>query len=305
MNHATEPHAAGLSYATDRWDGAMMLLRAARIVGCLLACALPLVACSPAPDVVATPSVEPDPGAPIEAPGNPAVGTNVSVSDCAPMGSRIAARNKVGELLRLDLASKEPPERGKVTCLGPSVGPLAMSRDGTVWAVNGGKLALVASASFECKNLPVNLAATAMAFVAEPKLGHEVLYAVVEGVLVAFDPSSFVRSPIGKLAVPDLRGLAGTDDGRLFAFGGDAPSTLYEIQLGDGSVARAWTVGPFEPTDGGLVGGAVVSTGVEVVVGTSSYLFDTRVQKVVSRRSIFSEGGLVAVSGSPCSRFGP
>jgi hypothetical protein len=264
--------------------------------------AISIAACTQVTDVVA---VAREPGEDPTAPSTSAMPVPdpfaEPVPGCGPFASLIAVRTKTGELYRVDANSKTVVGGGKVDCLGPSPEPLATSRDGTVWATNGGKLVAFEPGSFACKTLPVNLSTTAMAFVADPKSGRESLYAVVEDVLIVLDPLSLLRSPIGKMPLADLRGLAGTADGRLLAFSGGTPN-IWEIGLGDASATAVWDTKSFDVGGERLVGGAVVEQGLELFVGASTYLFDPRTQSVVSRAILFSsDPGVLAVSGAPCS----
>ena len=264
---------------------------------------LPFVACTSVVDVVAVPRSS-GTGTPPSTASSTATGPTTSATVPSPFCGELVVKSQVGELLRLD-ASATPVASGRNACMMPTPEPLAVSRDGTVWAITGGKLVATEAGSSDCKALPVNLAATAMAFVADPS-GRETLYALVDGVLVAFDPQSYLRTPVGALSVPVIA-LAGSADGRLFAFVGATASTLLEISVGDASILQKWAI-PDTPTAGPLVGGATGAGGiVQLVYGSTIYTLDPLAQVLLERKTtpVGPSATFVAAGGPPCVSPGP
>lgn len=260
--------------------------------------ALPFVACTSVVDVVAVPRSS-GTGTPPSAASSTTTSPTSSTTVTSPFCGELVVKSRLGELLRLD-ASATPIATGRDACIMPTSEPLAVRRDGTVWAVASGKLVVTDLDSGTCKALPVNLAATAMAFVADPS-GRETLYASVDGVLVAFDPQSYLRTPVGALSVPVVA-LAGSADGRLFAFVGTTSSTLLEISVGDASILQKWPI-PDEPTAGPLVGGATGAGGtVQLVYGSTVYTLDPFTQAFLERKSVPVDPSatFVAAGGPPC-----
>lgn len=265
--------------------------------------ALPFVACTSVVDVVAVPRAS-GTGTPPSTASNTATGPTSSTTVTSPFCGELVVKSQFGELLRLD-ASATPVASARNMCIMPTSEPLAVRRDGTVWAVASGKLVVTDVGSGTCQALPVNLAATAMAFVADPG-GRETLYASVDGVLVAFDPQSYLRTPVGALSVPVVA-LAGSADGRLFAFVGTTTSTLIEISVGDASILQKWPI-PDEPTTGPLVGGATGSGGtVQLVYGTKVYTLDPFTPTFLERKtaSVDPSATFVAAGGPPCASPDP
>jgi hypothetical protein len=259
--------------------------------------ALPFVACTSVVDVVAVPV--PTGTIPSSTPTGgttPAPTTSPTSSFCG----QLVVKTQAGELLRLD-PSATPVAVGRGECVSPLPEPVAVRRDGSVWAVSSGQLAVTDVDLAACKSLPVKLAATSMAFVADAS-GRETLYANVDGVLVAFDPQSYLRTPVGTLALSEFVGLAGSSDGRLFGFLGATTPTMLEISIGDASIVGKWVV-PSGTTMGPLVGGATGTSGtIELVYANGIYSFDPLSQAFFQRRSaaLDPSAAFVAAGGPPC-----
>jgi hypothetical protein len=266
--------------------------------------ALPFVACTSVVDVVAVPRAS-GTGTPPSTASSTATGPTTSTTVTSPFCGELVVKSQAGELLRLD-ASATPVAFGKNTCNLPTPEPVAVRRDGTVWAIAGGKVAVTDVDLGTCRALPVNLAATAMAFVADAS-GRETLYAIVDGVLVALDPQSYLRTPVAALSVPQVVALAGSADGRLFAFVGATETTLIEIAVGDGSILQKWPI-PVEPTAGPLVGGATgEGRTVQLVYGSVVYTLDPFTQTFLQRKSppVDPSAAFVAAGGPPCASPDP
>jgi hypothetical protein len=146
------------------------------------------------------------------------------------------------------------------------------------------------------------LSPSAMTFVWDPEGVSEMLYGLVEGVLVVVHPATFVRTPIGKLALEDVRGLAGTGDGRLVAFAGDLVVTIAYVALGDASLKSTWQIKSPEPTRGRFVGGVVTESGFDLVFGANVYTYDPVKGSLGRPTPLFPQDpGVIAVSAAPCT----
>ncbi len=244
--------------------------------------ALPFVACTSAVDVVAVPRSS---------------GTTVIESTLC---GELLMKSEVGELLRLDASATSVAIR-RSGCTLPTTEPVAVRSDGTVWAVVGGKVIVADVDLTMCIALPVNLAATAMAFVVAPG-GRETLYAIVDDILVAFDPESLLRTPVGALG-SDVIALAGSADGRLFAVVQPMNPTLVEVAVGDGSILQEWPI-PFTPTAGPLVGAATGAGRTMLLVdGTTVYTLDPFTQTFHQRN--ITNSTFVVAGGPPCKSPDP
>jgi hypothetical protein len=125
----------------------------------------------------------------------------------------------------------------------------------------------------------------------------------VDGVLVVINTTSSARTPIGKLALDDVRGLAGTNDGRLFAFAFAEPDlvTIAEVAVGNASVTATWLVkAPHDP-GGRFAGGVVTTAGFELVFGPYAYGFMPAAGTLVLDAAIYpSDPGILGISAAPC-----
>lgn len=261
--------------------------------------ALPFVACTSVVDVVAVPRPSATTSASTSTSGTTSPPpTSPTSSFCG----QLVVKTQAGELLRLD-ASATPVAGGQGACVSPLPEPVAVRRDGSVWTVSSGRLAVTDVDLATCASLPVNLGATAMAFVEDPS-GRETLYAAVDSVLVAFDPQSYLRTPVGAFPLPasELVGLAGSSDGRLFAFVGAPAPTLIELSIGDASVVAKWAI-PSGTTMGPLVGGATGGgSTIELVYASGLYTFDPLSQSLFQRKAVGldPDATFVAAGGPPC-----
>lgn len=264
--------------------------------------ALLVCACSPLADIVAygTGTTDPpDPG-PIPTATSP---TTPSPGDvpimCQKTGSYVAMRTVEGRVAivgeREKSASVLPlaPE-----CLLPGPGPIAPSIGGTAWVAVGGKV-LVFDLGGACKAESIALDASAMAFVVDPKTGSELLYALVDGVLVVVDPGTGARTPIGKLAVPEtIGGLAGTSDGRLFAVAGREKPIVYAVRLGDAAATAVAGVPISRPADETLVGLALTPNTAAIVTEGAILWADPKWS--ATDRIEHGLASVVAAGAAPC-----
>jgi hypothetical protein len=267
--------------------------------------------CDRGVDVVAYSLEAPSDGDPsVAAPGVAAPGDDAGTSESAlpsaaatscSDANTLALMTQTGDLHRFDLVTNQALGEG-AACVATATlaGPIALDRSGTVWAETAG--AIVATPDgVQCKNTGLSLTATSMGFVYDATSASESLYAVVDGVLVVINEGTFARTPIGKLALDDVRGLAGTSDGRLFAFAGGDLVTIAEIALGDASVAAAWQVKAPRDLGGRFAGGVVTQAGFELVFGPYAYDFAPATGALTLKASIFpTDPGLVAISAAPC-----
>jgi hypothetical protein len=274
-------------------------------------CLLALMACTPGVDVVAR-ATEPEP----TADGGLDAGTGGAPKDpgskpppqapatCGDTTSTVAVLTKAAELHTFDIASGKPlGPSGAVKCLALGASPIALDRTGLRWVVSEGSLVVVEPAALDCKPLGIELAASAMAFVWDPKAEREMLYAIVDGVLVVLDPSSLARTPIGNVALEDVRGLAGTADGRLLAFAGDPLVTIAFISLKDGSVSPTWQTKNVDGTR--FAGGVPTAKGFDLVFGARAWTFDPATGSIDLHQPLFTQDpGVIAVASSPCAMFG-
>jgi hypothetical protein len=208
---------------------------------------------------------------------------------------------KDGELHRFDLAKIGHLEGGPVKCAGPVISPIAIDRGGMIWLVADGTLA-VADPGGACELRDLSINATAMTFVWDPKLETEVLYAVADGLLEAIHPATLARTPIGKLALPDVRSLAGTADGQLLAFAGDAPVTIATISRRDGLIESAWQVKP--PNTEPFAGGVLTPLGIDLVFGVETFRHDPSKQTMESHVMMFPDDrGVLSIAAPPCGMW--
>jgi hypothetical protein len=258
-----------------------------RIAGVLvLAC----IACAPGVDVVARANTDG---------GGPAPDATDAPQVCASE-NMIALVTQSAELYRFNVATDNLPTGGPVTCLGAGVSAVAVDRSGTAWIASSDKLTLVDPLSGECKPRDIALPATAMAFVWDPEDQRERLYAVVDKTLIVVNPSTLARAPIATLAL-DVRGLVGTNDGRLVAFAGDIELMIGYVDLADGAVAPLMHVKSPEPLTARFVGGALTKQGFDLVFGAT--LYGVAPTTIAVPRTILFAGdrGLVGVSAPPCT----
>jgi len=258
------------------------------------------VACAPVADVVAYSSgEEPAPTSiPSSVPSPPSTGSVYCTSSPYALALRTKDGRIGGVTERGTMAQffPVPPE-----CTVPGTGPIAMTHDGTVWTASAGTVHIVDPKSGACKALGLTLDATAMAFVFDARTGSELLYAIVEGQLVVVDPRTLLRTPIGKVLVPDaVVGLGGTIDGRLFALTGREKPVIYELRLGDASAGPGYPLLLASSQDDLLAGLAVTISGAAVVTDSVVHWLDPKLSAPAERLP-HSAPGTVAAGGSPCS----
>jgi hypothetical protein len=221
------------------------------------------------------------------------------ISASCAASNALALVTRTGELVRFDLATKSKQSQAP-TCIPAGAGPIALDRTGMVWAQTGSTV-VAASRDGACKSTGLSLTATAMGFVDDRASRKESLYAVVDGVLLVINEATLARTPIGELALEDVRGLAGTSDGRLFAFAGGDLVTIAEIALGDASIAATWLVKAPRDLGGRFAGGAVTNAGFELVFGPYAYAFAPAAGTLVLDASLFPEDpGVVGIGAAPC-----
>lgn len=271
----------------------------------LVAIAYATIACTPSPDVVAYGPNEGEPPAlptptPVPMPTDVPPAPSPGFVQCTKIGSPIVVRTKDGRLALLaDRASAAQFLPSPPDCLVASQEPVALTSDGTVWALSGGK-AVVVDPSGACKPLGLALTATAMSFLVDAKLGREQLYAIVDGILVVIDPASLLRTPIGKITIPEVTGLTGTIDGRLFALSGKVKPVIYELHVGDASLGAAYPVNLQAPADDTIVGIALTPSAPALVAEAAIHWLDPKLS-LPSERVSYGLVGMVAAGGSPCS----
>ncbi len=258
-----------------------------------------LTACSQGTDVVARALVD---AGTLPAEGATKPSLVAPAEACERAAGTFAVLTKVGGIQRFALGLKMlPPDSSPVKCVSPSSPAIAVDRDGHSWVTSDGRLSVVDPSAGACKTLEVALSPTAMAFVQAEGGEREMLYALVDGVLIVVDPSTFARTPIGKLALEDVRGFAGTSDGRLIAFAGDPVVTIAYVSLGDASLKMAWQVKSPTPIGGRFVGGLVTENGFDLLFGTDLYTYVPMKGVVALRGSIFGDDpGIIGVAAAAC-----
>lgn len=204
--------------------------RALRTALVSAACALGIVACEPAADVVAR--AVPDGGTEGAAQVRDS-GLSQPTFACVEPSRKLVVPTALAQVHVFDLERNVEIGTAIPTCSAPEAVAAAVDHAGTVWIIQpGGANALTVDAvTRACEKRALSLVATALAFVGDPTTGREVLYAVVDGMLVSVDESTYVVTTIGKIGLAGVRSLAGTSDGHLFAFAGDAVVTVADIHL--------------------------------------------------------------------------
>jgi hypothetical protein len=264
-------------------------------------CVLALSACSPGADVVARAVLD----AGTDASPVPKKEPPANDPACGSSETTLAVLTKAGQVHSFDASLKEivavPPGCGGA---GPSA--LAVDRAGTLWTAVGGKVLAGDPKNGTCKTLPLELHPSVMAFVWDPKLGSEALYAVVEGALVVIDMSTFESKTIGKLtpALDELRGLTGTVDGWLLAFAGDLLVTIAYVDPTSAVVKPTSQLKSADPVSR-FAGGVPTRSGFELVFGQRAWAFDPTTGGVTLHATLFeADPGVIAVAASPCSTLG-
>jgi hypothetical protein len=264
-----------------------------------LAGALVLVACNGGVDVVARSNAEK-----VNDPPDAAGASSPAVA-CATPATTLTVLTKTGAHL-FDASLKEVTGVA-LDCAAGGPGPLAVDRDGTLWISSGGKMLTVNAKTGACEGMPLSLSPIAMAFVWDPKLEREALYAIDDAGLTVVDPKTLSTTFVGKLApaLDDIRGLAGTNDGWLLAFAGDPVITIAYVDVGSGALKPIEQQLKSPDPNSRFIGGVPTSKGYELVFGQDAYSADLNGSTMVLHGPLFTnDPGVLAVASSPCAAFG-
>jgi hypothetical protein len=262
----------------------------------VLGLALSLLACTPGTDVVARFIDEAaDDG------GKSNGGANIENASVACTSSNVfAVLTKPNEIRRFDLLTQQIVGGGPVTCPIDVPGHIAVDSSGVVWTTSDGKLAMLDPGSSACKVMPTPLVASALGFAWDANNQRDWLYAVVEDSLQKIDQFTGSLKPIGKMALTDVRGLVGTNEGTLYAFAGDQTVTVAAVAIDDASVKLLGQVKSPAPT-AGFVGGGPFEGRYGLFFGNEAYTFQAATLVLTLQTSVFPQDpGVLAVAAPPC-----
>lgn len=258
------------------------------------------VACDAGIDVVARTS---DAGIDVAKPA--VTDPSAKVPVCGAPSSALAVLAKSAEVTLFDDALKNQGIAVK-SCVAAGTAAFAVDRAGDLWSTIGGKMVITSPKTGACDAKPFELTPSAMAFVWDPKIGTESLYAVAEGALHVVDPKTLKVTQIGSLspALAELRGLTGTADGWLLAFAGDPLVTIAYVEPTTATVKTAWQIKSMDPLSR-FSGGVPAAKGFVLVFGANAWLFDTTTGLLDVGPSLFAvDPGVMSVAASPCAALG-
>ena len=273
-------------------------MRRARLLASLALIAS--TACDGGVDVVARSS---DAGTDVTKPAVIDPPANVAV--CGAPSSALAVLSKSAEVTLFDDALKDLGLAVK-SCVTDGSAAFAVDRAGDLWSTIGGKMVISSPKTGGCDGKAFDLTPSVMAFVWDPKVGSESLYAVVEGVLHVVDPTTLKTARIGPLtpALDEVRGLTGTADGWLLAFAGDPLVTIAYVDTTSAAVKTSWQLKSPDPLSR-FSGGVPAAKGFVLVFGANAWRFDTTTGLVAAGPSLFAvDPGVMSVAASPCATLG-
>jgi hypothetical protein len=266
--------------------------------------ALLALGCDPEDDIVARLMAAPEAGAGADC---CAPGVRVPMADSAPQPDLCAARparivllSKAGVLYELHPEQGVALELGTPSCLRPGAFVAAIDLEDRIWVVpDDGLMRVIELPTLKCEELPLPLKPSAMAFVYDPSLKRQLLYAIEAGMLIEFNLDTKVRSLIGKLD-EEVQFLGGGVQGELFAFwqSGDA-ALMGRVAAESADVKLLWKA--MAPVGLALQGAAAWSSDFLLIFQRDLYRFRSASSELSSIAKLLNEEpGFLAVAASPC-----
>jgi hypothetical protein len=268
--------------------------------------ALLALGCDPGDDIVARLTGAPEAGAGADccAPGvrTPMADTAPLPDVCAARPARIVLLSKAGVLYELHPEQGVALELGAPSCLKPGAFVAAIDLDDRVWVVpDDGLMRVIEPQTLKCEELPLALKPSAMAFVYDPSFKRQLLYAIVAGTLIVFNPDTKVRSPIGELS-QEVQFLGGGVQGELLAFRQSGDAVLMG-RVAPESANVNFLSKAMAPLGLPLQGAAAWSSDLLFIFQRDLYrLRSGSVELSPSMTKLLSEDpGFLAVGASPCA----
>ncbi|HEY6878189.1 MAG TPA: hypothetical protein VI299_09220 [Polyangiales bacterium] len=215
---------------------------------------------------------------------------------CAGIDLNLLLADEQGDILRVKGGDVAATNVGRADCLANGVEGLAIDGRGTIWASAADGSTWTIDSSWLCKPSPIDARVQSWAFVYRPALGSEWLYALEDGLLVAYDVThGFEARTLTSLSA---RWLVGTSSGLLYAVGSDGQELAVSIvDLDTGSVTpQAKFMNP-EATQPG--GAAMWDARLVLMFGRTLYAFDLIQLQATSLLTVPNDG--LAVTGLAAS----
>jgi hypothetical protein len=267
--------------------------------------ALLALGCDQGDDIVARLTGAPEAGAGADccAPGlrTPTADAAPLPDVCAARPARIVLLSKAGVLYELHPEKGVALPLGAPACLKPGAFVAAIDLEDRIWVMpDDGLMRVIEPETLKCDELPVPLKPSAMAFVYDPSIKRQRLYAIEAGMLIEFNPDTKERSPIGKLS-DEVQFLGGGVQGELFAFRQSEEAAL----MGRVAAESANVIYPSKamaPLGLALQGAAAWSSDFLFIFQRDLYRFRSQSNELsLIAKLLNEEPGLLAVAASPCA----